>query len=122
MKDLYKVRLFFLASDSRLAFLMTYEYDKRKLIRNHTPDRRAELSSKFIIKIESGENGVSNVILEDGSYKSVNDADFNINNPKIVGVEVNWNEIARNFSDAVKNKNGADPDLELAHELLGHGF
>ena len=64
---------------------------------NEVKDRlNAEMSSKFIIKIEAGQNQVEKVMLDDGSYQSVNDPNFDINNPKIVGVVVNWNETTTN--------------------------
>jgi RHS repeat-associated protein len=82
----------------------------------------AEMSSSFKILVEPGQNEVGQVILEDGSRKSVSDKDFDIKDPRINGVVVSWNEDFRNQADGVKSKTGADPDLDLAHELLGHGF
>jgi RHS repeat-associated protein len=82
----------------------------------------AMISSSFKILVESGQSSVGQVLMSDGSRKSVTDQDFNINDPHITGVVVNWNESFRNSADGVKSQSGADPDLELAHELLGHGF
>lgn len=56
------------------------------------------------------------------SEGSVADEDFNIKNPKIVGAVVKWDAMWRDKANGVKNPQGADSDLGLAHELLGHGL
>lgn len=53
--------------------------------------------------------------------KSTGDPSFDIKDPKVVGAVIKWDAAFRNNADGVKNPQGADPDLDLAHELLGHG-
>jgi|GEM_PF-1171043 len=86
------------------------------------------MNSKFKVVIENGGcdgcggDQLSDVIMKDGSRKSTGDKDFDIKNPNVIGAVVKWDPNTRSTGDNVRNPNGADADLELAHEFLGHGF
>ncbi len=86
------------------------------------------MSSSFKLEVQNGDcegcgqDRLGSVIMKDGSTKSVDDAGFNIKDPNVVGAVITWDPSTRNTGDNVKNPAGADADLDLAHELLGHGF
>jgi len=76
------------------------------------------LGSKFKLVVEDGQTQTSDVIKKDGSRQRI-DKDVDITNPNIIGAVIQWNPDVRNTLGV---PGGADPDLDLAHELLGHGF
>jgi RHS repeat-associated protein len=84
------------------------------------------INSGFKVLMEQGE-GAGNAgtyLMKDGSRKSTNDQDGTI--ASVIGIVVTWDPSFRQGegtgTNGIKNPSGADPVLELTHELVGHGF
>jgi RHS repeat-associated protein len=84
------------------------------------------LNSKFKVLMHDGRtegdggNNSDTYLMKDGSTKKTDQ--ISGSDPSVVGIRVSWDPTTRQTANGVKNSNGADPVLTLAHELVGHGF
>jgi len=80
------------------------------------------ISSKFKLVVELGGARASDLIMKDGSRTPITPKGIDVNSPDVVGAVIKWDPNFRNMESLLPKTHGTDPDLDLAHELLGHGF